>query len=241
MVTIIILSVLLGIAFLDRVMVTKKLKKVLRQRERDILNAMQADEIEQKRRLELKEKGANIEEWFATYDKGELVEIFQHDEDSPYAGLKWYTFADIQQIPARRGVLAELTTKYIEMNVTPEVLNQYVEKMLEEINQGKMSKVATLLERLNERLKWNCEEETLIQFAKVYFMLEGEPITAGSIQYGKRKDEILRTDMKARAFFLLSAFKLTKNFSGISNEHILAYLKEKALAAKEDTMILTSQ
>lgn len=232
----IILTVLLGIAFFDRKILVRKRNKAWTELERTKLNAIQADEVEQKRRLVLEERGANVKEWFDTYDKGELVEVYTDD-----AGNKWYTFADIQKIPAKRGILAELTTKYIEMNVTPERLNTYVEKMLEHVNQGQMSKVAALLERLNERLKWNCEEETLLQFAKVYFMLEGEPITGGSIQYGKRKDEILKTDYKARSFFLINAFKLTKNFSDISNEHILEYLREKAIATVEDDMILSSQ
>lgn len=235
---VIILSLIVGINFIDRVLVTNKYKKVLKENNAIRMERMQLMEIEEKRRADLAAKGADLKEWFASYDAGELVEVYVDME-----GNKWFTFADIKQIPAKRGILAELATKYIDMNITSARLREFVDKISENVNEGRFIKAAALLELLSERLNWSCEEETLMQFAKVYFLMEGEPITGGgpgSIQYEKQKDAILRKDLAARAFFLTRAFILTKNYSDISPENILEYLEQKKGALVNEQLILAS-
>lgn len=162
-------------------------------------------------------------EWLKERADGELGHVY-----TDKFGQRWYAFTDITTLPAKRGMLAELMSNVLDMNITRERLLGYIKRMKDNANNGKITALFADLEHIEERLQLIAEEESLLAFAKIYFLLEGEPIKESSMKFSKLKDKTFNEDAAARSFFLISAFRLTKHYSDISDKDILEYLTKHA-------------
>jgi len=171
-------------------------------------------------------RNKNRERWLASVTQDyPIQEIFTDKQ-----GNKWYTFArvsDALKMPQKRAVLAEVSTKYAEMNMTKDDLERFIAAIQEECNKGKLTKAFYFLELMKERLTWAAEEETLLDLACVYFLLEGENVLACTPEMTAKKKAILREDAEARAFFLVTAYNCTAHYGSISETGILDYLTKK--------------
>ena len=166
----------------------------------------------------------HLANWFTENDKDFPLTELPVSVD----GIKFYTFSNPIQIPARRALAAEAATKQAEMNVTSEDLNAFITEAVSYGNKGEISKIFYLLERLKERLDWACEYETLMKLATCYFLIEGEPIQSVSNEFTKRKRALIQSSPEAEGFFLAAAYKLTTEYSDFSETDILQYLAMKS-------------
>lgn len=162
-------------------------------------------------------------EWLKERADGEIGHVY-----TDKLGNRWFAFKDVTQTPAKRGVMAELMGDILDMNITRASLLGYIQRMKENANLGQITALFADLEKIEERLNMLAHEETLLAFAKIYFMLENEPIKESNLKYSKMKDKAFNEDPACRAFFLIAAFRLTKDYSDISDRDILAYLRKHA-------------
>ena len=142
-------------------------------------------------------------------------------------GNKWFGFKNPVKLPTYRGMKADIAVNQADMCMTSSMLNNYVNEIQEYLDKGKLTRAFQLFERLKERTSMLGEEVTLLNLAKVFFLIEGEPPVKGGNEYDKLKEEVFANDSDARDFFLLAAFKLITNAQEFSDSDILAYLKEK--------------
>jgi hypothetical protein len=115
-------------------------------------------------------------------------------------GRKWYEFENPLMIPAKRAIAAEVATKMQEMNLTKDALLQLMAKMKEYANQGKIVDLFSVLHEIEFRLNFIAEEETLINLAACYFVIEGEDETEFSEVEKNNKVSYIKSNSEAFNF-----------------------------------------
>lgn len=139
-------------------------------------------------------------------------------------GHEWYGFDEPLRMPTQRGLEGELAAEWANLNITPDDLQAYMDRMREQGNAGNIVDMFTTMALLEERKKWACERKTLYTMADVYFMIDDEPLEAPTSKHGALKREVWASDSRCAAFFLQRAFVLTKGYSALSRTDIHTYL-----------------
>jgi hypothetical protein len=156
-------------------------------------------------------------------------------------GRNWYQFQNAVTIPAKRAIAAEVATKFQEMNLTKQNLLDLMKKMKEHANSGKIVDLFAILHEIEFRLNFIGEEETLINLAAAYFVLEGEDETEFSEVDRVKKVEYIKQDKEAFNFFVQRAFEFTTNYSQMSEIDIQEYLLQNAQNAERLKKYLLSK
>ena len=117
------------------------------------------------------------------------------------------------------------------MNLTKPVLKDLIAKMKEHANRGEIVNVFAILQEIEFRLDFVGEEETLIEIASIYYLIENEPEQLSPV-FQERKKEMLRNDPEAAAFFLQRVFNVITNYSEFSNTDFLKYLTANKVNAE---------
>jgi hypothetical protein len=147
-------------------------------------------------------------------------------EDS--TGRNWYEFENPMSIPAKRAIAAEVATRMQEMNLTKEVFLELMNKMKAHANEGKIVDLFALLSEVEFRMNFIAEEETLINLAASYFVMDGEDETDFSEVDKVKKVNYIKENKEAFNFFVQRAFEFTTNYSEMSEIDIQEYLLQNA-------------
>lgn len=147
-------------------------------------------------------------------------------------GRKWYQFDNALTMPAKRAIAAEVATRMQEMNLTKEKLLGMMKVMKEQANSGNIVELFHTLNEIEFRLNFIAEEETLIELAACYFVMDGEDESDFSEVYRKKKIEYIKKDPEAFNFFVQRAFEYTTIYSEISDTDIHEFLKLNAHNAR---------
>lgn len=156
-------------------------------------------------------------------------------------GRKWYEFENPLMIPAKRAIAAEVATKMQEMNLTKDVLLQLMAKMKEHANKGQIVDLFAILNEIEFRLNFIAEEETLINLAACYFVVEGEDETEFSEVEKNNKVNYIKSNSEAFNFFVQRAFEYTTKYSQLSDIDIQEYLNLNAQNAERIQQYLLKQ
>lgn len=151
--------------------------------------------------------------------KYELLKIYT-DKD----GRDWFEFAEKMNVPAKRAIAAEVATRFADMNLTKTKLKELIGRMKDHAENGKIVDLFAIVSEIEFRLDFIGEEETLIEFASIYFLLPGEPADDVSEMWTQKKKELLKNDSAARAFFLSRAYLIITNYSQLSGKDFEKYL-----------------
>lgn len=156
-------------------------------------------------------------------------------------GTVFYEFENHLQIPARRAIAAEVATRMADMNLTKERLRMILEKMREFGNKGDIVSLFSLISEVEFRIDYLGEEETLREFAVLYFLIDGEEADIVDEVAKRKKLELFQKYPEAEAFFLKAAFGVITAYSSTSEEDILDYLRKNATEASRLINFLQEQ
>jgi hypothetical protein len=140
-------------------------------------------------------------------------------------GVSWYEYNNPLTIPAKRAISAEVATRFADMNLTRHQMIRLIQEMKRNANEGKIVDLFHLLAEVEFRINYLGEEETLLELATIYFVIDGEDETGMDEMSKKKKRDLLKSDEEALSFFLERAWKLTTKFSESSEYAIAEYLK----------------
>jgi hypothetical protein len=168
-----------------------------------------------------------------TGSKIALERVFIDDD-----GDEWFQYVNIMTIPARRAIAAEIATRFAEMNMTNESLTVFIESMKKAANNGNIVELFHLLSEIEFRLSYIGEENTLIELAACYFVLNGEDETDFSDVWKNKKIEKIKSNGRSKDFFLQRAFVFTTKYSELSDNDIHVYLKANAPSNERFNQIL---
>lgn len=144
-------------------------------------------------------------------------------------GHKWYAFDEPLKMVPYRALEAEFAAEWANLNFTPADLKAYIQRMRKEGNSGNIVTMFSVLDRMEERLDWACDRKSLLELAKVYFLIDDEPLEAPTKHHNALKEELWSKNADCAGFFLQQAFVLTKGFTAFSGTDIHTYLLAQEL------------
>lgn len=142
------------------------------------------------------------------------------------AGTKIYCLKDITQISAFRGVAAEKAKRFASLCITEKEMTDLLETAIDGVNKNQdLVKAMAILSELRFRVKMICEENSLLELAYIYLLLEGEDIDRPSQEMNAKKAQLVTGEIDLKGFFLRKALQLADNFSQKPGEDLLNYLE----------------
>jgi len=153
-------------------------------------------------------------------------------------GNSWYEYTNPLQLPAKRAIAAEVATRFAEMNLTKSNLKLLINEMKKKANDGNIVELFSLLAEIEYRLDFVGEEQTLMELACCYYLIDGEDESEFQDLYREKKMEIFKTDEGAKDFFITGAFQYTIKYSDMSETVIHDYLRMNVPNAEKLNRIL---
>jgi len=153
-------------------------------------------------------------------------------------GNSWYEYTNALQLPAKRAIAAEVATRFAEMNLTKSNLKLLINEMKKKANDGNIVELFSLLAEIEYRLDFVGEEQTLMELACCYYLIDGEDESEFQDLYREKKMEIFKTDEGAKDFFITGAFQYTIKYSDMSETVIHDYLRMNVPNAEKLNRIL---
>lgn len=153
-------------------------------------------------------------------------------------GTTWFEYQNPMTIPAKRAIAAEVATRFAEMNMTKDQLSTMIEAMKKSANGGNIVEMFHLLAEMEFRLEFIGEEQTMIELAACYFVINGEDETDFSDVHKQLKIDRIKSNSEASDFFIQRAFVHTTKYSEMSDNDIHEYLKANAPANERFRQIL---
>lgn len=143
------------------------------------------------------------------------------------SGVNIYALTDIMSISAERGLAAEKARRHAEFNISKGEFTKLIQAAKDAVNiERDFVKCMSIIHEMEYRNNFICEENSLLDLAYIYFMLEGEDVEVPKEAFNIKKKELMEGDMLLRSFFLQSALALTKRFSKQQEKDLLSYLEE---------------
>jgi len=142
-------------------------------------------------------------------------------------GTKIYALVDVMTISAFRGLAAEKARRFAQMNVSETELKELIGAYKKAVSaEQDFVKANSIIQEIEYRLDFICEENSLLDLAYIYFFLEGEDVEIPSNAFNQKKAEHAKLEFDLRSFFLRSALALTNKFSNSPEKDLLNYLEE---------------
>lgn len=169
---------------------------------------------------------------------GSIIPLTKIFTDSD--GDDWFEYTNPLQMPSKRTIAAEVATRFAEMNMTKDQLKTMVESMKKSANSGNIVEMFHLLAEIEWRLEFIGEEQTLIELAACYYVLDGEDETKFNDVFKQRRIDKLNNNPLVRDFFVQRALTSTIKFSELSSHDIQEFLKVSAQENERFYRILQS-
>jgi hypothetical protein len=163
------------------------------------------------------------------HQTGSVIPLTKIFTDSD--GDHWFEYSNPLTMPSKRAIAAEVATRFAEMNMTKEQLKTMVEAMKKSANSGNIVEMFHLLAEIEWRLEFIGEQNTMIELAACYYVLDGEDETEFNDVFKMRRIEKLNNNPVVRDFFVQRALMSTIKFSELSSNDIQDYLN---LSAQEN-------
>lgn len=148
------------------------------------------------------------------------------------AGHVFYKFENSLEIPAQRAIAAEVAIRQAAMNMTPEILNQSIDKCIDYANKGQIVNLFAILKEMKDRCTMIAERETLMQLATVYFLMDDEDESKYIRSEQQRKIDLFKENSELADFFLQKSWEYITNSTENSQQDMLTYLKETQAKVK---------
>lgn len=144
-------------------------------------------------------------------------------------GNNWFHFPNLLNLPVKRGIRGEVVQRMAKLGMTEEMFDQYMVEIKRLCNRNDLVGVAGYIDRMNERRMLPAEENSLVNLANAFFVLEGEDPSQVSDHWFARKKAIWAEDPDCYAFFLHRAMSLLRDISALSETDLLEFLQRQAV------------
>jgi hypothetical protein len=139
---------------------------------------------------------------------------------------KWYTYVNPADIDAVRGIRAIRAERYISMKVSEKELELALEAQRKAAKDGDWLQVGAITFDLLTRIKMITEENSLLDLASIYCLLEDENPSMCMDSVFEKKQKIYHEDLETRSFFLRIAISLSKSLENMPESDILTFLEQ---------------
>jgi hypothetical protein len=139
---------------------------------------------------------------------------------------KWYTYVNPLDIDAVRGIRAERAERFSKMMVTEQELKLAFAECRTAAKENDAMKVYSIIMELEHRLKFICEENSVLDMAGIFFLLEDEDPKQVLDSVLDKKQKIWQEDRECRGFFLRSGLSLIKHLENIPMQDLTTFMEK---------------
>jgi hypothetical protein len=143
-------------------------------------------------------------------------------------GNNYYQLKHLASMSHIRAISAETATRYADVCLTRERLEEICEDIIEALNKHDVARAAAKAYEIKTRMEFAAETNTLLTLATIYFYIEGEPIDSYDDYWQEKKMLLWKQDQMAMDFFLQLAWERTSQYKTMSEINISDYLREIA-------------
>lgn len=153
-------------------------------------------------------------------------------------GNNFFEYENPLEMPKVRMLAGEISTRYMAMNLTKEELLRLLTEAEHRANKGNIVELFSIIKEIKDRAHYLAEENSLMQLATVYFLMEGEDPKLYDKATQRRKMALWNQDEEMKGFFLQKAWDQTHSFTESSQINIPLYLEMmKAQQSAESTSV----
>jgi len=156
-------------------------------------------------------------------------------------GKDYFYFVDPHNVPYQRGLVAMSYMEEVNMRITRDFLEYWVNAMKTEMNRGaniRMLEVARMMQMIEDRMNWVIEPDTLYKIASVMFFTKEESVLMYDVVYNREKIKEWKQTNTKFDFFLQVPFQELFPFLTQSHESIIAYFSSGQAKMIEDFVTL---
>jgi len=165
----------------------------------------------------------NVAEFRKAYDKYS-EEVPDLEKVGTFGGKDFYLFKNPLQLPVKRSEMIELFSQFSDLNMTPDYFRKNIVDLNAALNRQDFTRAGAITQELIHRTELAAHESILLNLAASLTVIEGENPRIPESKYFEEKLNIMKSDEKAKAFFLRFAFATTKNYEKLSESDLLNYL-----------------
>ena len=147
--------------------------------------------------------------------------------------LRYYSYTNISDYHMSRYLAANAQNMYSSSGITPEIMNAICDKMIQSVNDKKLSDVAVLANNLKYRTKYPVDEHAILRMAMIYTFVDNEDPDRCENHWTEWKLQKILAEPEAYSFFLPIGLQFTPAYS--------EYLEEisPTSLSKRETMLKT--
>lgn len=159
--------------------------------------------------------------------KNELLKLAYEDGE-----IKFYCHHNSLEISPIRGVAAERASRFVNMMITERNLRDLIKEIKSEAGKGDLVKAFSIVQEIEYRLDFICEENSVLELACIYYMLQDENPETFNSAFTEKKMKIFNENEKARSFFLHIGLSLIDKFSKLPELDLRTYLEQNRVHAE---------
>lgn len=147
-------------------------------------------------------------------------------------GVKFYAHINPLEISPIRGVAAERASRFVNMMITENNLRTLIKEIKTAAGQSDIVKAFSIVQEIEYRLDFICEENSVLELACIYYMLEDENPHTFNSAFTEKKMKIFNDNENARSFFLHIGLSLIDKFSKLPEIDLRTYLAQNQIHAE---------
>jgi hypothetical protein len=119
-------------------------------------------------------------------------------------GETYYRFADLNNLPYKRGLMAYAVYNELDMRCTREYLEQHTKAIENILSKGEINvfDIKKLNDQMKQRLALDAETDLMYKLASVAYFDKNESPEGYDVEYNKKKIEKWKKHSSVEAFFL---------------------------------------
>jgi hypothetical protein len=127
--------------------------------------------------------------------------------------LRYYTHTNMANYHMSRYLAANAQNMYSAAGVTPDVINAICDRMIQAVNDKKITDVAVLANNLKYRTKYPVDENAVLRMAMIYSFVDGEDPDKCENHWTEWKMKKILAEPEAYSFFLPIGIELTPAYN----------------------------
>lgn len=155
--------------------------------------------------------------------------------------LRYYSYINISNYHMSRYIAANAQNQYSAAGITPEVINAICDKMIQSVNDRKITDVAILANNLKYRTKYPVDEHASLRMAMIYTFVEREQADKCENHWTEWKLQKILAEPEAYSFFLPIGMELTPAYSEFLQEISASSLSQRQIMLQTMSLNMSEQ
>ncbi len=147
-------------------------------------------------------------------------------------GKEFYSHLNPMEISPVRGIAIERARRFLDMNIREMELKKLIKQIKAEAGAGDIVKAFSIVQEIEYRLDFICEETSIFEFVSIYYFLKDEDPKVYNAAITEKKMKMFAEDEKLSSFFLHIGLILIDRFMKLPEVDLRTYMEQNKVHAE---------